>query len=81
MHYNVKDTTTVISASNYVAGKLNAIPMILGPGFATAIIPHISEALSKKNYKLVKKMLLTALTWFCMLRFQFHSVFLRMQGL
>ena len=55
MHYNVKDTTTVISASNYVAGKLNAIPMILGPGFATAIIPHISEALSKKNYKLVKK--------------------------
>ena len=45
MHYNAKDTTTVISASNYVAGKLNAIPMILGPGFATAIIPHISEAL------------------------------------
>ena len=53
MHYNAEDTTTVISASNYVAGKLNAIPMILGPGFATAIIPHISEALSKKNYKLV----------------------------
>ena len=52
MHYNAEDTTTVISASNYVAGKLNAIPMILGPGFATAIIPHISEALSKKNYKL-----------------------------
>ncbi len=55
MHYNAKNTTTVISATNYVAGKLNAIPMILGPGFATAIIPHISEALSKKNMKLVQK--------------------------
>ena len=61
MHYNAKDTTTVISASNYVAGKLNAIPMILGPGFATAIIPHISEALSKKNYKLVKKNVLDSI--------------------
>lgn len=61
MHYNAKDTTTVISASNYVAGKLNAIPMILGPGFATAIIPHISEALSKKNYRLVKKNVLDSL--------------------
>lgn len=55
LHYNAKNTTTVISATNYVAGKLNAIPMILGPGFATAIIPHISEALSKKNMKLVQK--------------------------
>jgi O-antigen/teichoic acid export membrane protein len=55
MHYNANNTTTVISATNYVAGKLNAIPMILGPGFATAIIPHISEALSKKNMKLVQK--------------------------
>lgn len=61
MHYNAKDTTTVISASNYVAGKLNAIQMILGPGFATAIIPHISEALSKKNYKLVKKNVLDSI--------------------
>ena len=61
MHYNAKDTTTVISASNYVSGKLNAIPMILGPGFATAIIPHISEALSKKNYKLVKKNVLDSI--------------------
>lgn len=61
MHYNAEDTTTVISASNYVAGKLNAIPMILGPGFATAIIPHISEALSKKNYKLVKKNVLDSI--------------------
>ena len=61
MHYNAKDTTTVISASNYVAGKLNAIPMILGPGFATAIIPHISEALSKKNFKLVKKNVLDSI--------------------
>lgn len=61
MHYSAKDTTTVISASNYVAGKLNAIPMILGPGFATAIIPHISEALSKKNYKLVKKNVLDSI--------------------
>lgn len=61
LHYNAKDTTTVISASNYVAGKLNAIPMILGPGFATAIIPHISEALSKKNYKLVKKNVLDSI--------------------
>ncbi len=55
MHYNANDTTTIISATNYVAGKLNAIPMILGPGFATAIIPHISEALSQKNMKLVRK--------------------------
>ena len=35
--------------------------MILGPGFATAIIPHISEALSKKNYKLVKKNVLDSI--------------------
>lgn len=55
MHYGSKDVTTIISATNYVAAKLNAIPMILGPGFATAIIPHISEALSKKDLRLVKR--------------------------
>ncbi|MDO4467943.1 MAG: oligosaccharide flippase family protein [Bacillota bacterium] len=56
MHgYSTAEQSTIISAATYVGTKLTAIPMILAPGFATAIIPHISSALVKKDMKLVRK--------------------------
>lgn len=62
MHgYTTAEQSTIISAATYVGTKLTAIPMILAPGFATAIIPHISAALVEKNMKLVKKNVLDSL--------------------
>ncbi|MBQ0064304.1 MAG: oligosaccharide flippase family protein [Firmicutes bacterium] len=56
MHgYSVADQSTIISAATYVGTKLTAIPMILGPGFANALVPHITSALTAQNYKLVRK--------------------------
>lgn len=49
------EITTIIGAINYGVLKLMSIPMILAPGFSTAIIPHITSALEFKNYKLVRK--------------------------
>ncbi len=34
----------ILSAFNYVGTKMTAIPMILSPGFAAALIPHITAA-------------------------------------
>ncbi|MGM9911973.1 oligosaccharide flippase family protein [Floccifex sp.] len=53
--YASKTITTIISATTYVGVKITAIPMILAPGFTAAIIPHITEALTKKDYKLIRK--------------------------
>lgn len=53
--YTEAQTNTVIAAVNFVGTKLTAIPMILSPGFAAALIPHISSALETKDYKLVRK--------------------------
>ncbi len=45
--------SVILSACNYVGTKLTAIPMILAPGFTSALIPHISSALEEKNMKKV----------------------------
>lgn len=49
--YDEATISTIISAANYVGVKITAIPMILAPGFTAAIIPHITEALTKKDWK------------------------------
>lgn len=56
MHaYSTTMITSIISATTYVGVKITAIPMVLAPGFTAAIIPHITAALTEKNYKLVKR--------------------------
>lgn len=40
---------------NYGVLKLMSIPMILAPGFSSAIIPHITTALTNRDFKLVRK--------------------------
>lgn len=42
--YSSADTNVILSAFNYVGTKMTAIPMILSPGFAAALIPHITAA-------------------------------------
>lgn len=42
--YSGKDQAVILSATNYVGTKITAIPMILSPGFAAALIPHITSA-------------------------------------
>lgn len=47
--------TVVIGAINYAIVKLMSIPMVLAPGFSSAILPHITSALTQKKYKTVRK--------------------------
>ena len=47
--------TVIIGAINYGVLKLMSIPMVLAPGFSSAILPHITSALAVKNFKLVQK--------------------------
>ncbi|MBP3870368.1 MAG: oligosaccharide flippase family protein [Faecalicoccus sp.] len=62
MHsYTSAEITTIISATNYVGVKITAIPLILGPGFTAAIIPHITEALTKRDRPLIRKNILDCL--------------------
>lgn len=49
------ELTTIIGAINYSITKLMSIPMVLAPGFSSAILPHITSALVNKDYKLVRK--------------------------
>lgn len=51
----MNEITTIIAAINYGVLKLMSIPMILAPGFSSAIIPHITSALVTKDDKLVQK--------------------------
>lgn len=53
--YSKEQEDVIIGAVTFVGSKLVAIPAILGPGFATAIIPHITAALTNKDYRLVRK--------------------------
>ena len=53
--YDEESLSVILSSFNYVGVKLNSIPMILAPGFISAIIPHISEALEKKDTKKIEK--------------------------
>ena len=59
--YTTDMITTIISSTTYVGVKITAIPMILAPGFAAAIIPHITAALTEKNEKLVRKNIIDCL--------------------
>ena len=45
----------IASVITYSLVKLSSIPMVLGPGFSSAIIPHISSAMAENNTKSVKK--------------------------
>lgn len=45
----------IVGSINYGVLKLMSIPMILAPGFTAAIIPHITTALTKLDYKLVRR--------------------------
>ena len=55
-HGNTDAEILLISGSiNYGVVKLMSIPMILAPGFSSAIIPHITTALTNHDLKLVRK--------------------------
>lgn len=57
--YGIKSNIALYQdAVFYKASKIIAIPMILAPGFSTAIIPYITSALEKKNKKLANKYIL-----------------------
>lgn len=54
MHgYSSSDLSIILSAINYVGYKLSSIPQILSPGFAAALIPHVTESMLQKDYKRV----------------------------
>ncbi|MBR2825343.1 MAG: oligosaccharide flippase family protein, partial [Solobacterium sp.] len=53
--YTSEDINVILSAFNYVGTKLTAIPMILAPGFTSALIPHISSALADHDHEKVKQ--------------------------
>lgn len=56
---NTKSEILLISGTiNFGVLKLMSIPMILAPGFSSAIIPHITTALTKKDVPLVRKNIL-----------------------
>ena len=56
MHgYSQAMMDTILSAVNYVGSKLNAIPLILAPGFISALIPFISEAVAVNNDKKINQ--------------------------
>lgn len=47
--------TVIIGAINYGVLKLMSIPMVLAPGFSSAILPHITGALAINDVKTVQK--------------------------
>lgn len=53
--YTPDQINTVMSAANYVGTKLTSIPMILAPGFTSAIIPHLSASLTEHKYREIRK--------------------------
>lgn len=52
--YANDEIEVILSAMNYAGTKLVAIPLILAPGFTASIIPHITEAITRKDSKAVK---------------------------
>ena len=55
--YDETDINVILSAFNYVGNKLTSIPQILAPGFITALIPHVTEAMTEKRYSRVSKII------------------------
>lgn len=55
-HGNTSEEIVLITGCiNYGVLKLMSIPMILAPGFSSAIIPHITSALARQDYKQIRK--------------------------
>lgn len=50
-----QEIVLITGCINYGVLKLMSIPMILAPGFSSAIIPHITSALAKQDYKQIRK--------------------------
>ena len=50
-----QEIVLITGCINYGVLKLMSIPMILAPGFSSAIIPHITSALAKRDYKQIRK--------------------------
>jgi O-antigen/teichoic acid export membrane protein len=58
MHgYDGATNDVILSAFNYVGNKLTSIPQILAPGFIAALIPHVTESMTKHDYKRVSRMI------------------------
>lgn len=51
--YTQPEMNVILSAFNYVGTKLTAIPMILAPGFTSALIPHIATSMAEKDSRKV----------------------------
>lgn len=50
-----EEIVLITGCINYGVLKLMSIPMILAPGFSSAIIPHITSALARQDYKQIRK--------------------------
>lgn len=58
MHgYTSEENSVILSAFNYVGTKLCSIPQILSPGFAAALIPYITEAVTDHDSKKISSMI------------------------
>ncbi|MGM9941006.1 MAG: oligosaccharide flippase family protein [Bulleidia sp.] len=55
--YSAADNSVILSAFNYVGTKLCSIPQILSPGFAAALIPYITEAVTNNDRKKISSMM------------------------
>lgn len=53
--YSDADYSVILSGFNYIGSKLTSIPQVLSPGFAAALIPHITESLVQKQYDKVRR--------------------------
>ena len=58
MHgYSSSENSVILSAFNYVGTKLCSIPQVLSPGFAAALIPYITEAVTANDRKKISSMM------------------------
>ena len=58
MHgYTAAENSVILSAFNYVGTKLCSIPQILSPGFAAALIPFITEAVTANDSRNISSMM------------------------
>lgn len=53
--YSSEEQSVILSATNYVGTKITAIPMILSPGFAAALIPHITAARTEGDHEKIER--------------------------
>ena len=47
--YTTEQNMIILNAVNYVGYKLTSIPQVLSPGFVAALIPHVTEAITKNE--------------------------------